>query len=307
MAKMALTFYCDDTRPYGYPPDTFKRFLDFAASEGIAGESSVMLGYQCETYGLLSRPTLDLQQVYIEQVQRAFECGIDTHMELMTHWGLYDFEADRMPEDAIHEGVWLCDPDISVDAYDAYFSNILGEGEKIGVRFTGLTLPGCGCDACTKRRGQIGETGFLHGINPSMWQALLNVAKQGQFRNRIVPCFIDGDYTARCPVLTAGDGAFGVYDLAPNASDWLGGPRNGSQRVDQDYYITADGEKGRIVELRREDAPYCLFFGHWQGMNPYDGVGWEAFTQVVRRVQEFLGDEVVWVRPSDLTENYHNK
>jgi hypothetical protein len=75
--------------------------------------------------------------------------------------------------------------------------------------------------------------------------------------------------------------------------------------VDADYYITADGEGGRIVELLRAGAPYCAFYMHWQGVNPHDGVGWEAFTQVVRRVQTFLGDQVEWMRPSDLAERVH--
>ncbi len=75
--------------------------------------------------------------------------------------------------------------------------------------------------------------------------------------------------------------------------------------MDADYYIRADGAGGRIPELLREEAPCCVFYAHWQGLNPHDGVGWEAFTQVVRRVRKFLGDRVVWMRPSDITERFH--
>jgi hypothetical protein len=305
MERMAITFYCDDTGPYGYPPDTFKRFLDFAVSEGIAGESSVILGSQSQTHGLLSRPTTDAQRAYVEQLHRAYECGIDTHMEIMTHRGLYDFERERVPEEAMHEGVWLRDPEVSVEAYASYFSHITGEGEKIGLKFTGLTLPGCGCDACARRRLQIGETDFYHGINPKVWQGLLEVAKEGKFRGPTVSCFIGYDEGQHEPVLAAGEGAFGVYDIAPNTRDRFGIWLNEPEHVDPDYYIAADGESGRIVELHRQGAPACVFYAHWQGLNPYNGFGWEAFTQVVRRVQTFLGDQVVWVRPSDLADQVH--
>lgn len=305
MDRMALTFYCDDTGPYGHPPEAFKTFLDFVASEGVAGESSVILGARSDTYGLLSRPTTEAQKAYIEQLQRAYACGIDAHMEIMTHGRLYDFDGDRLPDKAAHEGVWLCDPEVEADAYASYFARILEEGERIGVKFTGLTLPGCGCEACKKRYAEIGDRGFFHKVNPSAWEGLLRVAMQGKFRNRTAACFICYDAAQRGPVLTAGDGAYGIYDLAPNALDRFGRWTNDPAHVDADYYITADGEGGRIPELLREGAPCCTFYAHWQGLNPHNGVGWEAFMRVVRRVQRFLGDRVVWMRPSDVVERFH--
>lgn len=66
MCKTVLSFYCDDTNPYSAPPGAFETFLDFVSAEGIAGESSVILGYGFAEHGLLSRPTTDLQHAYIE-------------------------------------------------------------------------------------------------------------------------------------------------------------------------------------------------------------------------------------------------
>ena len=43
MDKTVLSFYCDDTSPYGLPVGTFKTFLDFVSSEGIAGESTAQI------------------------------------------------------------------------------------------------------------------------------------------------------------------------------------------------------------------------------------------------------------------------
>jgi hypothetical protein len=301
MARTVLSFYCDDTSPYGRPPEAFKTFLDFVAAEGIAGESSVILGMGDR---LLSRPSTAEQRAYIDQVRRAFECGVDAHAELMTHGGLYDFAEHRVPEGAQHEGVWLHEPQVTVEQYEEYFGQVLTEGEKIGVKFTGITWPGCGCEACTRRYAALRAAGITRP-NPNLWTALLRLARQGRFRRRTVPCFIHPDESRCGPQLLAADGPCGVYDLIANAADRLGSYTNTEDRASADYYISADGRSGRIVELVQAGAPCCVFYAHWQGLNPFNGVGWRAFTEVVTRVRRFLGDRVEWLRPSDITERYH--
>jgi hypothetical protein len=303
--KTVLSFYMDDTNPYVAGVEAFKRFLDFVAAEKIAGESSVILGSDWEEHDLLSRPKTDVQRAYIDQLHRAYECGIDSHMELMTHSGLFNFATDRVPEGAQHEGIWLHEPNVSVAAYESYFGHILAEGEKIGVRFTGVTWPGCGCVICQRRTAELFKGGPLQ-VNPNVWKALLNLAKQGKFRGRTVPCFILGGTEEHPLKLMAGDGDFGVYDLYPNADDNFGIWENDPKRVNADYYITANGESGRIVEKIRAGAPRCVFYGHWQGLNPAQGVGWQAFQQVVRRVQKHYADRVTWMRPSALAGQYHS-
>ena len=301
MKNTILSFYCDDTNPYCAPPEAFKIFLDFANSEGIAGESSLIFGYEWSEHGLISRPTTETQSAYIEQVRRAFSCGIDTHFELMTHGGLFDFEYRHIPPGAIHEGLWLFEPDITVAAYEAYFQEILSEGNRTAVRFTGLTQPGCGCEACVRRHQEL-DSGDQSLPNPNVWQALLNLAKRGKFRGRTVPCFFGGALELGSACCMARDGIYGVYNLPPNMEDRFGKWLNSPEYVDADYYITADGQSGRLVDFVRAQAPYCMFYSHWQGLNPVNGVGWEAFTQVVRRVQKHLHEEVIWLRPSKYTD-----
>ena len=304
MRRTVLSFYLDDTSPYDRPADAFKTFLDYVSAEGIKGESSVILGSGAGTYGLLSRPTTGLQRAYIEQLHRAFECGVDAHMELMTHGGLFDFAKGCVPEGAVHEGLWLHEPEVSLDAYQSYFGHILAEGERIGVRFTGVTWPGCSCEACEKGYAKLRQSPE-YGVNPNVWKALLNLAKAGRFRGPTVPCFTLSEHTEL--KLMAGEGGYGVYDFPPNARDRFGIWENSPEHVDADYYITEDGESGRIVELVRAGAPYCLFYAHWQGLNPATGVGWKAFTQVIARIRKHLGDRVVWMRPSEYTDQCHRQ
>jgi len=299
--KAILSFYCDDTGPYRAGAGAFQTFLDYCAHEGIAGESSVILG--ASGHSMTRKPSPE-EQAYLTQVRRAWKCGVDAHMELMTHRGLFDFEANREAEGAVHEGLWLHEPEITVDQYERYLAGIIAEGERAGVRLTGLTWPGCGCEACKRRYAELRASGHTEP-NPAVWKALLNLAKQGKLRGRTVPCFFrasENDYGIH---RKASDGEYAVYDLMPNAMDHFGIWENNPDRVDPDYYITADGQSGIIVRHVQEGAPYCLWYAHWQGLNPADGVGWKAFTAVVERIRKHLHDRVVWLRPSEITDRYH--
>jgi hypothetical protein len=91
----------------------------------------------------------------------------------------------------------------------------------------------------------------------------------------------------------------------PNALDHFGIWENNPQRVDPDYYITYDGKSGIIVRHLQAGAPYCIWYAHWQGLNPAQGVGWPAFTTVVDRIHQHLRERVVWRRPGDITNRYH--
>ena len=221
--------------------------------------------------------------MYLKQVARAWECGIGSHMEIMTHGGLFDFENNSVPKDAQHEGVWLHEPEVAVEQYERYFGNIIAEGDRAGVRFTGFTWPGCSCEACTKRYKELRAAGHTEP-NPAMWQALLNLARQGKFRGPTVPCFFGSNEANVEPHRKAADGQFGVYDSMPNAGDYFATYRNSEEYVKPDYYITADGKSGIIVRHVETGAPYCLWYSHWQGVNPVNGKGWEAFNTVIARI-----------------------
>jgi hypothetical protein len=130
------------------------------------------------------------------------------------------------------------------------------------------------------------------------------LAKQGKFRSRTVPCFFDSSETECGPLRKANDGPWAVFDLTPNAMDHFGRWENNPDRVDPDYYITADGESGIRVRRVEAKSPYCIWHSYWQGLNPAKGVGWRAFTTVVERIRKHLGDRVVWMRPCDITDRY---
>ena len=59
----------------------------------------------------------------------------------------------------------------------------------------------------------------------------------------------------------------------PNAGDHFGIWENNPERVDPDYYITADGKSGVSCATFKPGAAN-VWYSHWQGLNPAKGVGW---------------------------------
>lgn len=301
MDKKMLSFYIDDTNPYGVSPELFREFLDFAEKEGIAGESSVILGIRCGEHGLLSEAKTDDQRTFLNLVQRASEMGIDAHMELFTHGGRFDFEKREIPEGVIHEGLWIHTADISVEEYEAYFNSILAEADRVGLKYTGMTWPGCGCQACMSVYRVLDEEG-KNVINPNVYQALLNLAREDRFKGKTVTCFVSEELEGCQAQVMAEEGEHKVYDLPPNAGDRFMRNRNGKRVAgDPDYYISEDGASGVIADAVRSDLPYSMFYTHWWAMNPATP-GWEVFTTTIKRINRFLGDQIEWARASEVCE-----
>ena len=117
-----------------------------------------------------------------------------------------------------------------------------------------------------------------------------------------MPCFFGSSETDFGAHPKASNGTCAVYDLMPNAGDRFGIWENSPALVDPDYYITDDGERGIIIDHLRAGSPYCIWYAHWQGLNPATGVGWGAFTTVVGRIERHLPGRVEWLRPSQIPE-----
>ena len=300
--KMILSFYMDDTNPEIVSAGAFKYFIDYCYAYGIKGESSLIQGYTGKS--ITDYPD-DNQKIYIWQVRQAYEKGIDSHMEIMTHDTLFNFKSGSKSPDGIHEGLWLHEPDVQTLEYERYFASVIWEGEKEGLKFTGLTWPGCGCEDCTKRYAELRSTGPLH-FNQAVFEALLNLSRKGKFRGRVIPIFYDSSETDFGIFRRAADGKFGVYELMPNCEDHFGIWENSTDHVDPDYYISENGKEGVIIRHLKNNDPYCMWYMHWQGVNPENGKGWKAFETVIGRIRKHLSDKVVWMRPSDMATAYHD-
>jgi len=292
----------DDTNPQIVKAESFKIFLDYCQANGIKGEASIIPGYGGKS---MIREPDNNQHLFLDQAKKSYQKGIDSHMEIMTHNGLFNFNTNQANENGIHEGLWLHEPGVTVEEYHSYFDNIIDEAGKRDIKYTGLTWPGCSCDACTKRYAELKESGPLH-LNDSVFAALLNLAKKNKFRGRVIPVFYESSETQFGIFRKAADGKYGVYDLMPNAEDHFGIWENSDEHIDPDYYISEDGKSGIILHHLENKDPYCIWYMHWQGVNPGSGKGWEAFKIVNNRIKKYLSDSIRWMRPSDIVTAYHD-
>jgi len=300
--KMILSFYMDDTNPEIVKAESYKYFLDYCQANGIKGESSIILGYSGKS--IVTDPD-DNQRLFLIQARESYVKGIDSHMEIMTHNSLFNFKTNQKNEEGIHEGLWLHEPEFTVEDYQRYFAGIISEAAKWDIKFTGLTWPGCSCEVCTRRYEELKKSGPLH-FNPAVFEALLNLVKEGKFRGRVLPVFYESSESNFGVFRKTNDRKYGIYDLMPNADDHFGIWENSTDHVDPDYYISEDGKSGIILSHLENKDPYCMWYMHWQGVNPGNGKGWEAFKTVTSRIRNYLSDQVQWMRPSDIVTAYHD-
>lgn len=293
MARTAVSLFIDDT--HADPQHAFAPLVDFCLAEGVRGKVSLIPALTADAH----RPPLGPGQgpaveAFLGGLRRIASDGFDIHMELMTHDKLWDFAKREKRRDGPCEGIWLYDPDESHAAYAAYLGGILDSARAAGITINGLSVPGCDCDACLARWEALVVAGHSN-VSPALTQALLDLARAGRFGVPVVAVYsdeADADHPTR---LLRSEGGFGVFDCRMDMSvqDQIG-----FAGTDADFYISEDGESGRIVDLVRAGAAQCFFCAHWFTMNPTQPRGWETFQTIIRRINARLGDRIEWVTPS---------
>ncbi len=71
-----------------------------------------------------------------------------------------------------------------------------------------------------------------------------------------------------------------------------------------DYYVTADGEAGRLVELHKAGS-FIVFHTHWNSLwsnNARHGLA--VLREVLDRINTLLGERVLWMKLSDIAQYY---
>ncbi len=294
--KTAVSFYLDDMAPYvikhadgeqalhPVPVSALEEFALFVQENDLAGAVSVIPGLHC----LLTNPQTDVEHDYAEFVAHLYEYNLDTHMEIMTHGPLFNFEEMKAME-GTSEWEWLDDHSVSLGEYRRYFRNTIGLAGELEVRYTGFTTPGTHAN-----------------MNPQVWRALAELAHAGDFPSPAVPVFaeIDGISPQLKPLLMARSGRGASYALHSGHGDFLAGWSNSPDRIDVGRYLTSSGS-GRLGDLIRSQSPMAIFHMHWPGINPATGLGWLAFKELVERLERQFGDRIVWKRPSEIALDAH--
>jgi hypothetical protein len=303
--RAMAAFIMDDLS--GALPDdaeAFKRWSASICEAGIKGECSVILGLRRDESG----KALPLAKSFVPDLLRAKD-HLDAFMEVMTHNLLYDFAADRIRADGPHEGIWLLDRSRPLEEYVEYFRGIAARAHAEGFRHAGLTLPGCGCQPCADFYATNRIRWNSVELSPMVNQALVQIASEGLLAGSAVGVFVGSDVAGPADVhLLAEEGGVGVYDVPPGVEgDHFGRWDNAPEYRDPDFYITEDGEGGRLPQLLARGTRTLIYYGHWQSLRPDKGIGFGPFHEVAARLKKHYSDRIVWMRPSQIAAYRHTE
>jgi hypothetical protein len=285
-------------------PDAFVReFGQWSAQHGVKGKYSIVPYPACvgwldrELPGWSQRDLRDSLQLVRELMVPSW----DIHPEMITHTRVIDLATGR-PSPTIEAATmenWYPQQKISVDELAAYLAYALRILKNCELPCEGITTPG----------------GFGNLVKSELPLAVQQ-AVQDVYKAEIPHYFkyvVDGDENAEPLIENLRADAPASHDLPPltvnvraGTGDWFGG-WDGAERCRAELYISADGQSGRMVDLIRRRQP-AIMLCHWPGMYT-NGTqqGFLDFQRVVLTLHEHFGDQIVWMKLSEIARYWTAK
>lgn len=275
-------------------PDTFVReFSDWCRGKGVKGKYSIVpypacVGRVDRVMPGWSNKALDAS---VALVRDELTPNWDIHPEMVTHtWVIdtktgvpYSERSDRFVE------IWEWTTGKSVDQIADYMSYALRILKNIGMPCEGITTPG----------------GFGIRVLPELAQATLESCRdvyQAEIPHYFRHIFTDDQSVApRVEYASGLDGADPrcVVSIVGCTGDWFGG-WDGLSEGSTDRFITADLQRGRMVEVIERGEPAILVC-HWPGIY-YNGekIGFNIFKEAVERLHSRY-DNLLWMKLSEIS------
>lgn len=217
----------------------------------------------------------------------------DIHCEILTHTNALNLTTWRMREQSEH-GWMEAQEESTLTEYFATAMQILGEA---GLPNHGLTQP------C-----------FYSGDESMYARAILAAEKRVNGR-KVSHNFLHNDGVAHAvlPRITHLDPSAGeaIVSIWAGTDDYIwntqeeGSPEQKmSPQTLADRFLTADGQHGRLAELRRGDGPLILVT-HWQSLySNGTQLGLRTYQEAMARVATHYGNHVAWRKLSDITSQF---
>lgn len=293
-APFNIMFWHDPRREHVFEiPNSF--LADFARlcdAYGVRGKFSVMPMPGC--MGRLDEKLSYLPQSHVDKfvdiVRREIAPNFDITPEILTHLNAYCLGEGGYRH--MYEDVWVARA--SLAELTEYYALSLSILKKIRLGANGMTSPW--------NTGKTNELDMAKAIGAAQWQ--VNRRKVTWYFLHVI-----GKGPGRWPTVAWSNAKTGqkVYSIAVNTDDAFWGTqvhsaRAAKQRAIQgvDSMLTADGKAGRIRELIDQSAPITLLT-HWQSLfSQGTGAALWGLERLLDRIQRLLGDQVEWVRCSEL-------
>jgi hypothetical protein len=300
-AQVAPDRYKQDWRklPREIPDRFVAKFAGWCHEHGVRGKYSIVPYPAC--VGRLDRElpgwSRAEQEASLQLVRDVILPDWDIHPEMVTHTWVIDPKTGHphAERDERHMENWRWTDGRSVDELAEYLSYALRILKNVGLPCEGITTPG----------------GFGNRVLAELAQATLQSVRD-VFGAEVPHYFrhLFTDTTSVAPRVEYAAGLNGpnprcVVSIIGCTGDWFGG-WDGLTPGSVDQFITADGRRGRLVDVIARGEPAVLVC-HWPGIY-YNGeeLGFNIFKEVVHRL-EWYYDHLLWMKNSELARYWAAK
>ncbi len=276
-------------------PDRFTRkFAEWAAGAGVKGKWSVVPFPGC--VGRLDRvlPGWSSTEVResIAMVKEVIVPNFDIHPEMVTHTRVIDIKTGHpypSPRPEFMEN-WAWTTGKSADEIGSYLAYALEILKNVGLTCEGVTTPG---GFGSKARPQLSQASFeavkhVYGAEIPHYFRDLHDSGDRSVAPRVERVSGLGTNDPRC-----------VVSVVACTGDWTGG-WDCTLPVGADRFISADGQRGRMVEVIERGEP-AIILGHWTGIY-FNGqeLGLQILQEVVKRLHARF-DHLIWMKLAELS------
>jgi len=283
--------------PREIPDDFVRDFGQWSHDQGVKGKYSIVPYPACVGWIDRDLPGWSYQalQQSLQLVRELIVPDWDIHPEMVSHTWVVDTKTGRPYSErtAAYMENWRWTDGKSVDQLADYLQYALQLLRNVGLDCEGVTTPG----------------GFAGRVKPELAQATLQACRDvGRVELPHYFKYVETGAASTDPRVEYArnihtDHASCVVSMIAGTGDWFGGwdgVTYGDIESSVDRFVRADLKAGRLVELiQREQAVYMLC--HWPGFYCNGKqVGYRIYQEVVRRVNQGFGDQILWMKLSDL-------
>lgn len=266
------------------------KFIRWARAAGVKGKFTFLpcpAGLGCIDDKVEGYSPGELSEL-VSLVREEYVGPFDITPEIWTHSLAWDVENRRLLPVTEHE--WMDQQD--EDTLAAYMIGALEVLKNVGIRATGITQP------C-----------YFRGDKDMYGRAILRALGQAHGIRRTF-FFLDCDPTA-LPVPSRvmiddrerGESVVSlVSGIRADEPFWKSLYGEGDPEEMAEYFISADGTSGRLVDLAAAGGP-VVFHAHGQTLFSNGAeLGFQSLQLVVARVAEHLGDRVRWMTACEVAD-----
>jgi|GEM_PF-56278 len=273
------------------PVSFLKEFADWVCRSSVRGKFSVVpypMGLGSIAEGLDGYDRKEVAE-WIKVVREQIVPSFDITPEILTHTLGLDLKTKKLLPIAEHK----LTSSQNLEQLTKYMTTAMEILKKTGLTAVGVTQP------CEFKGDQ------ANVYAPAVLAALkkVNGIKLGYY-------FLDVDEKSAkvLPKIMYLDQANGEVVVSIPAATvepmWEAVSGKGEVNLMADYFVTADGQKGRFLDLMKTGS-YLTFYTHWQSLYG-NGTrkGLLAVQEIERRVNQHLGDRVKWMKVSEIARYF---